>query len=64
MTNLLAEIYQIACVCPNMELEGKAKTRPDILRVVLGPYVQNCPCETSEEKTGAKTKIWTKENRA
>ena len=27
---------------------GKARTRPDILRVVLGPYVQYCPCEASE----------------
>ena len=25
-------------------------TDPDILRVVLGPYVQYCPCEASEEK--------------
>ena len=25
-------------------------TRPDILRVVVGPYVQYCPCEASEQK--------------
>ena len=29
------------------ELEGKARIRPDILRVVLSPYVQYCPCEAS-----------------
>ena len=34
----------------------KARTRPDILRVVLGPYVQYCPCEAwaSEQKLGQK----------
>ena len=31
------------------ELVGKARTRPIILRVVLGPYVQYCPCEASEQ---------------
>ena len=25
-----------------LEFEGKARTRPNILRVVLGPYVQYC----------------------
>ena len=39
------------------ELEGKARTRPKILRVVFGPYVQKCPCESSEQKLGQKTKI-------
>ena len=34
----------------SLELEGKARTRPNILRVVLGPYVQYCPCEASEQK--------------
>ena len=38
------------------ELEGKARTRPEILRVVLGPYVQNCPCEASEQKLGQEPK--------
>ena len=28
----------------SLELEGKARTRPNILSVVLGPYVQYCPC--------------------
>ena len=39
-------------------MEGKARTRPDILRVVLGPYVQYCPCEAwgFGAKTRAKTK--------
>ena len=31
---------------------GKARTRPDILRMVLGPCVQYCPCEVSEQKMG------------
>ena len=31
-------------------------TRPDILRVVLGPYVQHCPCESFEQKLGQKPK--------
>ena len=35
-------------------MEGKAKTRPEILRVVLGPYMQYCPCEASEQKLGQK----------
>ena len=26
-------------------MEGTARTRPDILKVVLGPYVQYCPFE-------------------
>ena len=38
------------------ELEGKARTRPEILRVVFGPYVQKCPCEASEQKLGQKPK--------
>ena len=35
---------------------GKARTRPEILRIVLGPYVQYCPCEASEQKLGQKPK--------
>ena len=35
-------------------MEGKARTRPDIFRVVLGPYVQYCPCEASEQKLEQK----------
>ena len=31
-----------------------ARTRPDTLKVVLGPYVQYCPCEASEQKPGQK----------
>ena len=34
---------------------GKARTRPNILRVHLDPYVQYCPCEASEQKQ--KTEI-------
>ena len=30
------------------------RTRPDILKVVLGPYMQYCPCEASEQKLGKK----------
>ena len=32
-----------------------------ILRVVLGPYVQYCPCEVSEQKLGQKPKSELKE---
>ena len=32
------------------ELEGKARTRPEILRLFLGPYVHYCSCEASEQK--------------
>ena len=44
----------------------EATTRPDIFSVVMGPYMQYCPCdcEASAQKTGAKSKIWTKGNRA
>ena len=38
------------------ELVGKARTPPNILRVVLGPYVQYCPSEASEQKLGQKPK--------
>ena len=31
-------------------------TRPKILRVILGPCVQYCPCEASEQKIGQKPK--------
>ena len=44
-------------------LRGKARTRPDILGVVLGPCAQYCPCEASEQKMGPKTKVQTKGNR-
>ena len=30
----------------------KARTRPNILRVFFGQYVQDCPCEASEQKLG------------
>ena len=40
---------------------GKARTRPNILRVVIGPYVQYCPCEALEQKLGQKTKSELKE---
>ena len=33
-----------------------ARTRPDILKVVLNHYVQYCPCEASEQKLGQKPK--------
>ena len=35
-------------------LKGKARTRPDFFRVVLGPCAQFYPCEASEQKRGAK----------
>ena len=40
----------------SLELEGKAGTRPDIWRLVLGPYVQYCPCEASEQKPKSELK--------
>ena len=40
---------------------GEARTRPDYLRVVLGPYMQNCQCEASEQKLGQKQKSELKE---
>ena len=35
----------------SLEMDG---TCPDILKVVLGPYVQYCPCEASEQHLGQK----------
>ena len=35
---------------------GKARTRPNNLRVVLGPYVQYWPCEASEQKPKSELK--------
>ena len=35
-------------------MERKARIRPDILKVVLGPYVQYRQCEASEQKLGQK----------
>ena len=40
---------------------GKARTRLDILRVVLSPFVQYCQCEASEQKMGPKEKSELKE---
>ena len=42
-------------------VEGKARTRPNILRVVLVPYVQYCSCEAAEQKLGRKPKSELKE---
>ena len=43
------------------ELKGKARTRPDIFSLVLGPCAQCCPCEASEQKWGQKPKYTPKE---
>ena len=43
------------------ELKGKARTRPEIFRVVLGPCAQFYPCEASEQKWGQKPKYKPKE---
>ena len=40
---------------------AKARTRPNILRAVLGPYMQYCPCEALEQKLGQKPKSELKE---
>ena len=37
-------------------LKGKARTRPDFLRVFLGPCAQFYPCEASEQKWGQTPK--------
>ena len=39
------------------ELAMMARTCTNNLRVVLSPYVQQCPCEASEQKWGQKTNI-------
>ena len=38
------------------EFKGKARTRHEIFRLVLGPCAQFCPCEASEQKLGQKPK--------
>ena len=38
-------------------LKGKATTRPDSFRLVLGPCAQFYPFEASEQKWGQTTKI-------
>ena len=38
------------------ELKGKARTRPEFFRVVLGPCSQFYPCEASEKKWGQTPK--------
>ena len=43
------------------EFEGKVRTRPEILRVVLSRYVQYCPYEASEQKLVQKPKSEQKE---
>ena len=45
-------------------LKGKARTRPDFFRVVLGPCAEFYPCEASEQKWGLNTKILIKRDRA
>ena len=40
---------------------GKARTRFNSLRVVLGPFEHNCPCEASEQILGQKQKSELKE---
>ena len=45
-------------------LKGKARTRPDLIRLVLGPCAQFYPYEASEQKMGPNTKILTKIDRA
>ena len=38
------------------EMKGKARTRPDFFRVVLGPCAQFYTCEASEKKLGQTPK--------
>ena len=37
-------------------LKGKARTRPDFFRLVLGPCAQFYPCEATEQKWGQTSK--------
>ena len=37
-------------------LKGKARSRPDFFRLVLGPCAQFYPCEASEQKWGRTPK--------
>ena len=39
-----------------LNIGGVQASHFDILRVVLGPYVQYCPCEASEQKLEQKPK--------
>ena len=55
------QAYDFGKIISIKELKGKARTRAGILRVVLGPYVQYCPCEASEQKLGQKPKFELKE---
>ena len=54
----MGQVYHFGKKDFELGVGGEAKTCPEILMVVLGPYVQYCPCEASA-KTGAKTLIWT-----
>ena len=39
------------------ELKGTPRTRPDISKVALGPYVQYCPYEASVQKPESELKV-------
>ena len=43
------------------ELKRKARTRPDIFRVVFGTCAQCCPCDASEQTWGQQPKSTPKE---
>ena len=46
--------FTLEKIISSYELEGTARTHPDILKVVLGPYMQYCRCEASGQKLGQK----------
>ena len=46
--------FALEKIISSYELKGTARTRPDILKIVLSPYVQHCQCEASEQKLGQK----------
>ena len=53
---LLILTFQIYVLIMRYALKGKARTRPDFFRVVLGPCAQFFPCEASEQKWGQTPK--------
>ena len=54
--NLQVTNINMAASILRYELKGKAKTRPDIFRYVLGPCAHSCPFEASNQTWGQKPK--------
>ena len=54
MTTRVFRLIMLENLILKFELKGKARTHPEIFRVVLGPCAQFCLCEASEQKWGQK----------